>query len=531
MGAEGADARLPVPATPFGPFQVFGFRVHELVLKGHSWDALAAADAFECVARLAGDDSTVWFVAQGRMYALQALGRYAEALVIGEWLVHRHRTAGATVSEAKTLADNAETLGRLGRFDESLHSLARATALLERAPTTDVRYTSALSSVGEAARAAELYELAAEAASRATALAARQGHHEAFELHHAELLIEWGLRLEQLGRTEEAGTRYTHGAALARGWVDRLARRGPEAESPWAKALLALALGKLGVTDEALELAAGLVVPTREHDQHQEARLAHLAYGVALRAKGDLRAARREFVAAEELSAQAGQTTQRLIFQYELAVLAAQECPTEVAHDLVAALRGQAQLLWRLRLERMSMLRQARRRIELEAARARADAEALQDPLTGLGNRRAFDLQLAAVDADGAGPLVLVLIDVDRFKNINDVYSHTVGDAVLREVGSVLRAHCRQGDLSVRFGGDEFAVFVHADLSSAARVGERIRRALLARNWPEIAPGLRVTVSIGAAAHREGMTARQLFDLADRHLYAAKHRGRDQWAA
>jgi len=273
-------------------------------------------------------------------------------------------------------------------------------------------------------------------------------------------------------------------------------------------------------------------VPVRRQNQDWEARLAHLAYGIALRDHGDLTAARRELVAAEELSAQAGQTTQRLIVQFELAVLAAREVPDTTARDLLAALRGQADLLWRLRLERMMMLRQARRRIELEAARAYADQAALQDPLTGLGNRRAFDRQMALVDAAAEPePLVLMLVDVDRFKTINDRYSHAAGDAVLREVGTVLQTQCRQGDVPVRFGGDEFAVFLRTDMVSAARVGERVRRALLARDWNEVAAGLRVTVSIGAAAMRAGLTARQLFDLADRHLYKAKHRGRDQWAA
>src|SRR5439155_4943740 len=92
------------------------------------------------------------------------------------------------------------------------------------------------------------------------------GHQEAFELHRADLLIEWALRLEHLGRTEEASVRYAHGAEIAGVWVERLAAQGPDAESPWAKALYALALAKLGETDRALELAASIIGPARHQN-------------------------------------------------------------------------------------------------------------------------------------------------------------------------------------------------------------------------------------------------------------------------
>jgi diguanylate cyclase len=126
---------------------------------------------------------------------------------------------------------------------------------------------------------------------------------------------------------------------------------------------------------------------------------------------------------------------------------------------------------------------------------------------------------------------VLMLVDVDKFKGINDRYSHGVGDRVLREVAAVLRAHCRQDDVAIRFGGDEFALFLRCDLATAARVGERIRQVIAGRDWSDLGLGLRVTLSIGVAALADGMDGRDLFDYADRQLYAAKRRGRDQLAA
>jgi diguanylate cyclase (GGDEF)-like protein len=85
--------------------------------------------------------------------------------------------------------------------------------------------------------------------------------------------------------------------------------------------------------------------------------------------------------------------------------------------------------------------------------------------------------------------------------------------------------------VAVRLGGDEFALFLRCDLATAARIGTRIRDMIGARDWNDLAPGLRVTLSIGVAVRADGMSGRDLYDLADRHLYAAKRSGRDRVAA
>ncbi|GAA2377399.1 GGDEF domain-containing protein [Dactylosporangium salmoneum] len=516
-----ATTRLPAPLWPFGPFHQLSLQVHDLTVQGRNSDALALADRLEAIVGLLGDERSVGMIWQGRMYALIGLARLQEALVTGELLLERHRSSGARAGEARVLADTAEILIKLGRLDEGLHRLARATRILDRLPLGNVRYSSALSSISEAARAAELYELAdASAAYALESFPLTPIQRAAAELQRAELLLEWGLRLEHVGLAEEADVRYARAVRLVGHWVE-----ARFSDAPLATALYALALVKTGAVDEALSVAAGLVGPLRAGGHEHEARLAHLAYGIALRCRGDLAAARREFLAADEL---ASLGSQRLIFQYELAHLAALAEPGESAATLLAAVRAQARHLWHLRNERRSMLQQARRRVQLEADRERADRAAAQDALTGLGNRRQFDRQL---DDLGPGSVVLLLVDVDRFKGINDRYSHGTGDRVLREVASVLRAHCRQGDVAVRLGGDEFALFLRCDLATAARIGSRIRDVITARDWDELAPGLRVTLSMGVAALSDGMTGRDLYDLADRHLYAAKRNGRDRLAA
>jgi diguanylate cyclase len=513
------DTRLPVPVEPYGVFVALAREVHDRTMNGHHDEALVLADRAEAIAAILGDERAQLMIRQGRMYALLALGRLSEALVIGQTLAEDRQLVGPRASQAKALADLAELLIKLGRIDEGLHWLARATTALDLAPHDSLRYFSAICSVGDAAQAAELYELADDCARLAAdALAVDELFRAAGRLQHAEMLLEWALRLEQVGRATEARLRLDRSVALMREHL----KAHPDA--PLATAMLALGLARTGRPDDAIVLIRRMLLPLRAAGQTHEVRLLHLAYGSALRALGDRAGAHREFTAAQEL---AGQTGQRLIIGYELADLAEERAPSEATRTMKATLREQVGHLWRQRLDRRLMLQQARRRAELELDRERAEGVAASDALTGLGNRRTFDRRLGELH----GGTSLILIDVDKFKGINDAYSHGVGDGVLRGVAEVLRAHCREGEVAVRFGGDEFALFLLADLPAARRIAERIRRVVVRRDWDELVPGLRVTLSMGLAAYSEGMTGSELFDRADTQLYAAKRQGRNRLAA
>ncbi|MEV6299323.1 GGDEF domain-containing protein [Actinoplanes sp. NPDC051861] len=174
-------------------------------------------------------------------------------------------------------------------------------------------------------------------------------------------------------------------------------------------------------------------------------------------------------------------------------------------------------------------------RLETDQAKARAEEErrradslqrvALEDPLTGLANRRHLDEQLIA----GVAGRAVALIDVDRFKRVNDSFSHQVGDEVLRRLAGLLRAGCRDADLVARHGGEEFAVLLHElSTTEAMAATERIRHAVETYPWDDVAPGLVVTVSIGVAVGAESGDAAELLALADRRLYAAKNSGRNR---
>ncbi|GLY98857.1 diguanylate cyclase [Actinoplanes sp. NBRC 103695] len=501
---------LPVPADSHGVLFGYALEVHNLTTNGRHYEALLLGDRVEAVLLGLGDRSAYLIARQARMYALLGLGRFDEALAISEELAAARRLSGPRGNLVKILADQACIYIRLGRTDEGLQLLARATTELDLLPRHG-RYFSALCSVSDAAQTAELYELADQCARDSAADPVFQA---SLRLIHAETLLEWGIRLQQVGAVSEARARLTRSVALARQHLI------DEPDTPAGVGLLAAGLARTGEPDEAVRLAEEHLLPLRAQGLRHEARLLHLAYGSALHVLGDLRGAYREMIAAMELSEHTGH---RLIIRFELARVAAAMDPGEATQTMLDTLREQVALLWRQRLDRRQMLRQAQRRAELEAARDQAEGVAISDALTGLGNRRAFDAWMGRA----GGGTSLILVDVDKFKDINDTFSHGVGDRVLRAVADVLRAHCREGDVPVRFGGDEFAVFLDADLSTAASIAHRIRAAVNSYDWDGLMPGLRVTVSMGAAAYAEGMSGPDLFDHADRRLYAAKHQGRD----
>ena len=509
--------RLPVPVTAFGPLQLLALRVHRLAESGHGHEALAAADAYLAVARAVGDDRTVPFLLQGKMYAYLHMGRLLEADDLGERLLRLHRSAGSVPGEAKTLCDLAQIDVLRGRYFVGMRNLARAAVLLDRPCPDSERRVSALCSFAEAATAAEMYETAADTYERLSVA------HAEFASVHAVTLLHWGLRLDHVGRHDEGAVRLRRSAAITRRRVEQ------RPDDVAAAAMLALALAKLGDVAPAEKLAREAVLPLRAAGNHRYARTAHLALGVSLRAQGSYAEARTEFVAARELCAFGARPDEEPIIRFEMALTALAMDDGQASRDLFDAVEGQTRQLWRLRLQRLGMLRQARQREESEAARARAEREVLRDALTGLDNRRRFDLLLDRIDRGRlTAPLVLLLVDVDHFKAINDAYSHATGDRALREVARILRAHCRAEDVPVRYAGDEFTVFVRGDLTVGREVAERIRAAV-ARS--DILPGVRLTVSVGLAALSDGMSGDALFRAADDRLYAAKWSGRNTIAA
>ena len=165
-------------------------------------------------------------------------------------------------------------------------------------------------------------------------------------------------------------------------------------------------------------------------------------------------------------------------------------------------------------------------------------AAAYREPLTNLHNRRYFQEALGAEFAAArryGRDLTLLVIDVDRFKLVNDTHGHLAGDEALRTVAAVLRAGVRREDHLARTGGDEFVVLAETDHVGAALLGEHLRKAVEEARCP--LPGersLKVTVSVGlAVSHGEaaidrGHGERDLFEAADLALRRAKQGGRNR---
>jgi diguanylate cyclase (GGDEF)-like protein len=182
------------------------------------------------------------------------------------------------------------------------------------------------------------------------------------------------------------------------------------------------------------------------------------------------------------------------------------------------------------RVRRMQ-LRRVEQEAELAATVQRLHLLSERDALTGAYNRRHMQqlLDHAAAHAnhgDGRG-FALALIDIDHFKQINDLHGHAVGDRVLAAVTRLLLGHLAAGDALARWGGEEFLLLLpDAGAACALQRLQRLHTAVQTADWTPFAPGLAVTFSAGLSRHAAGQPLQLTLEAADRALYAAKHHGR-----
>jgi diguanylate cyclase (GGDEF)-like protein len=267
------------------------------------------------------------------------------------------------------------------------------------------------------------------------------------------------------------------------GWLTGL-RRWLETEAAWA----------CGDTALAMALGREIVAAATEAEHESLACLGHLVVATLARAGGDASAEAQELrllhLREQALRTEALDSRDR-----------AQEWQLQAraAADQVVRLQSRSRLLERLSLE---------------------------DSLTRIPNRRALDRQLSARQAAADdGPTCVALIDVNRFKQINDNFSHQVGDEVLKVVADVLSSSVRSSDFVARLAGDEFVVlFGQATLPLAAQICDRMKAAVREHDWPSLAPGLAVSISIGLEQGRPGESMQALLRRSDDRMYADKRR-------
>lgn len=161
--------------------------------------------------------------------------------------------------------------------------------------------------------------------------------------------------------------------------------------------------------------------------------------------------------------------------------------------------------------------------------------QALEDPLTGLLNRRAFTQRigerLMECARNGSG-MALLLIDLDGFKQVNDSFGHHQGDVLLQKVAERLKLAVRDGDTLCRIGGDEFGVVLHSvgNEATASHVAERILYGLTRKPYDLGQTAFAIGASIGIALYPEdGNGEIELFKHADQALYRAKNSGKGRW--
>lgn len=160
--------------------------------------------------------------------------------------------------------------------------------------------------------------------------------------------------------------------------------------------------------------------------------------------------------------------------------------------------------------------------------------ETLTDSLTGIGNRKLFDLTLLSRSNEAisrGGKLSLLMLDIDHFKRFNDTYGHRIGDKVLRVVGMRLKAAAQKGDLPARYGGEEFAMILPGlPLAQATERANQIREELANQYLRNKTTGDnfgKITVSIGVTEYRPSETLEDFINRADTALYRAKSDGRN----
>ena len=451
----------------------------------------AADPARECRARVQ------------RAHALNALGRIEKATDEA----HEARQLAEASGDAGAQAAAAEALGAvqwaMARWPEALASFQRMQALAAAAADVD------LQAVAHGSLASVEGELARQATDPAQAQAGRQR-----ALHHAG---EY-LRLATAAGDVHAVRSARHNQAVAQlGLGDRTAARltlqavhdeaGEDGGVAAAIALLNLAEmdlqdGQPAAALQRLQAAHALLAPTGDAAYLQSCCRLLCDVHEALGAHAEALHWHKQFHAhyAQLASDRAQMHARALEVKYETG-------------------RAQAEATFnRLRAERF-------------------ERASLEDGLTGIANRRAFDAALADLHQGLAQGrcFALALIDVDHFKDINDRHSHQVGDEVLRRVGRLLSASCREMDLAARYGGEEFGLLLPG-VSPATALGvcERVRAAVEREDWHRLSPGLQVRVSVGcvtAAAGQANQSLAALLAQADQRLYAAKQGGRNRVVA
>ncbi|MCZ2835892.1 diguanylate cyclase domain-containing protein [Modestobacter sp. VKM Ac-2985] len=432
-----------------------------------------------------------------------------------ELLSRRVDAAMDEAVEAASLLDPALPPSPL--LVHTLSSLAAVLADLELMPlaldyqrrAADLT-AEAISAAGTDSEAGSVDALAAEAATRLAALCAEVGEGllddggaDAAAPHFAEARV---LAVRALGQLHP-GVPGLLDAQVVHGWA--LVGLGEHAA---ARSLLTSVVSAASGAEERALLAS-----------------AELGLGRALRRSGDPRAADDHLATALATATEHGLPRLRRAALRELCTLHAElDDAARALPYLQAYLADELDRVDERRTRWVELFGRRKSLLETERAAGQLRRQAYEDPLTHLPNRRYAEARLDGLLSAGALP-ALAVVDIDRFKAINDAAGHPTGDAVLRAVGQLLVDGCRDTDEVCRWAGDEFVILLPDTTSEQAeRAMERIRRSIATHDWSALGVEVPVRISVGIAQAARGDDRRTLFAAADGVLYDAKRAGRDR---
>lgn len=511
--------------SEFGPLDLLAEWAHQQYLGGRPEDAVRSCRHGLVVAQVLGDRCTVRYLRYIEGVALQELGRHREAVTVALDLLAdlEGDVSGGQDPwwRAKALALLAESSAGVGELGRAMDALAEGASLVDGAPTLEYNHLSARMAVALALSSVYLYEQADE-----LIIGIDSGGDPEIDLHvlqeAALLRATWGASLTLVGRDDEAAAHFVCCAERALR-MRRIAEGLGSAEmQARATVMEGFAAARLGDPELGAARVRGALGGGELRHELVESHLVHLVLGQALADRGDFTAAREHL---SQAAADAFRARRDVWSGTALRASADADVAERGGHPAVTAWKRLArealERMWGEREARFAALQDRNRLRELSAERDRMGRVVLEDPLTGLGNRR----MLVDSVTRATEQISVVFVDVDRFKDVNDRFSHEVGDDVLRRLALILRTQCRADDVVIRYGGDEFVVLVSGDAAAADGIAHRLHDAVRRTPWQQLAPGLDLTVSVGVA---RSVTASVALATADAALYAAKRAGRDR---